>query len=185
MNKYLKAFLGTRSCEDVVALFARYGGAAKEITESWGMLEAAYNHAPFRLNDCKVFIVGDGCSPRTGGMFAFYTKATVESIDPNFNMEHWEQFCSRHEKLGNPVQRLKLHKDVIENLTLDGEEKDVLVVWPHSHANMNSLKLVNQANRCDIALPCCEPLPPNWASIPHITYVDRHIASPKNCVHIF
>ena len=78
MNKYHKRFLNSFTSENVIALFSRYKGAAKEITESWGMLEAA-KLVTDKIGEHIVIIAGDGCSPRTGAIFAYFTKADVES----------------------------------------------------------------------------------------------------------
>lgn len=79
VNKYHSRFLRTRAAENVLGIFSRFNNAHKEITESWAMLEAAKKHGPPLDENCEVFVVGDGGSPRTGAIFAYYTKARVVS----------------------------------------------------------------------------------------------------------
>lgn len=184
MNKYHKAFLSQFASENIIGLFSRYKGAAKEITESWGMLEAARKFIP-GLDDCLVVIVGDGCSPRTGALFAYMTKAEVISIDPAFNMAHWEEHVQKQTAMGFSPKRLRLIMDKLENVEIDCEGKPLLVIWPHSHANMNDGTLNNYSKRHDIAMPCCVQIPPAWMSIPHIVFDDYHVISPRRSIHIW
>lgn len=182
MNRYHNRFLSSFTAENVIGLFSRYGGAAKEVTESWAMLEAAKKVIP-NIGEYYIIVVGDGCSPRTGALFAYFTKAKVLSIDPNFNLDHWKEHVEKQTAMGFPPQRITLIKDKVENLEVDGLGKPVLVVWPHSHADMNSLKLKNYESRVDIAMPCCTPIPKNWMERPHIFYEDFHVMSPKRGIH--
>ena len=183
-NYYHKRFLNSKCSSSILALFARYKGAWKEVTESMACLETAKKYI-HNLKDYHVVVVGDGCSPRTGALFAYMTKATVISVDPNFNEEHYLQFCKNQEAIGYPVERLKIVKDYIENCTIDCEGKPVLVIWPHSHANMNHCHVYNFTKRIDIAMPCCKKIPNGWMNAPHITFRDNNILSPKNIFHIW
>lgn len=184
MNLYHKRFLTSFSCENVIALFSRYRGSAKEITESWAMLEAAKRFEP-NLDVCMVVVVGDGCSPRTGALLAYFTKAHVVSVDPNFNMEHWREHATKQTAMGFPPQRIRLIKDKIENVEIDCLGKPTLVLWPHSHADMNGARLVNFASRMDISMPCCVPPPRGWLERPHLTYQDFNVASPHRTMRIW
>jgi len=184
-NYYHRKFLESFASENIIALFSRYKGSSKEITESWAMLEAAKKHVP-DIDNKSVIVVGDGCSPRTGALFAYFTKAFVFSIDPQFNLDHWNEHCDKQRKMGFPVQRLRIYKDKLEN-TLFSFHSDIVVVWPHSHADMNvSLKnFCLTGNRWDIAMPCCEPIPSNWMREQHICYEDFNVLSPKRTIHIW
>lgn len=185
MNLYHRKFLSTLSAENVVGLFSRYKGGYKEITESWGMLEAGINYVP-DLSNRLIVVIGDGCSPRTGAIFAYHTKAEVISIDPELNQDHWDEHCKKQAGMGFPVQRLTALKCKIEDLRLNCKGKSVLVVWPHSHASMNTLVLENKGiSRIDIAMPCCIPIPNQWMRKPHTVYEDVHIESPKRTIHIW
>ena len=184
MNKYHKRFLSSFAAENIIGLFSRYRNGAKEVTESWGMLEAAWKFQP-DIDNCTIVVVGDGCSPRTGALFAYFTKANVISVDPNFNIDHWNEHFQKQSDMGYEPQRIVLIKDKIENIEIDCHGKNTLVLWPHSHANMLFLKIKNHLNVCDIALPCCVPIPKPLLRIPHITYEDINIASPKRIIHIW
>lgn len=184
MNRYHKLFLESFTAENIIGVFSRYRGGPKEITESMGMLEAAKKYGP-KLNEAIVYVIGDGCSPRTGSIFAYFTKANVNTVDPNFRMDHWTEHCEKQTAMGFPVQRLHLWKDKIENLLFDSEGKDIVVVWPHSHASMNAQFVTNYKSRTDIALPCCVPVPATWMLKPHLIYQDKEIETQKNIVHIW
>jgi len=184
MNYYHKKFLSSLSSADVLPLFTRYKGSAKEITESWGMLEAASVNFP-NLKDYFIIVVGDGCSPRTGSLFAYFTKAEVLSIDPNFNENHWEEFIRKQKAIGQEVQRLTVVKNKVENMAIDCMGRKTIIVWPHSHADMRNVILFNCLERNDIAMPCCIPIPKMFLSQPHLHYVDYNIESEKRNVHIW
>lgn len=183
-NKYIERFLNSFSSECIIGVFSRYKNVAKEITESYSLLEAARRFVP-NVNECVVIIVGDGCSPRTGVMFSYFTKAEVISVDPGFNLTHWEDHVDKQTKMGFPPQRIKLIKDKIENVEINCEGKRCVVVWPHSHADMLDTNIKNYQERVDIALPCCVPIPSKLMEIPHIVYEDNAILSPKKIIHIW
>ena len=184
MNKYHKRFLDSFAAENVVALFSRYKGAHKEITESWSLLEAAKAHVP-NINEHTVIVIGDGCSPRTGALFAYFTKCKVISVDPNFNLSHWEEHKNKQESMGVPVQRLTLIKDKIENIEFKDLNKDVLLLYPHSHADMNKINLPKGSRVTIIAMPCCVAIPRNFMEVPHKMWKDYNVLSPKNEIHIW
>lgn len=183
MNKYHKKFLESFASENVIGLFSRYRGSAKEITESWAMLEAARNVT----NVCNsiVVVVGDGRSPRTAALFAYFTKAETISIDPDLNLNHWKDHCEKQRNMGFPVERISVIKDKIENVEIDCKGKQCVVVWPHSHAPMNATRLLNYKNRIDIAMPCCVDIPINWKNTPHKMYVDDNVESPHKKIYIW
>jgi hypothetical protein len=184
INPYLKRFLNSFASENVIGIFSRYRNAHKEITESWAMLEAAKKHVE-NLNDSLVVVVGDGCSPRTGVIFAYFTKADVISIDPLFNLNHWYDHCDKQTKMGFEPQRITVFAMKAEDCSVDCNGKDCVVIWPHSHAPMNNTKIFNYKSRTDISMPCCVAIPKNWASTPHTTYDDYNVLSPKKTVHIW
>lgn len=184
MNLYHKRLLSSNSAENVIGLFSRYKGAAKEVTESWGMLEAAIKYVQ-DLNECLVVVVGDGCSPRTGALLAYLTRADVISVDPNMNMRHWEEHVGKQTAMGYPPQRLRVIADRIENIEIDCEGRSCVVLWPHSHANMEHTRIMNHAKRTDIAMPCCVPIPKKWMEKPHIVFDDYNVLSPKRSIHVW
>ena len=183
--KYLAEFLSTFTTECVIGLFTRYKDRApKEITESWGMLQAAKKFVP-NLDNKLVFVIGDGASPRTGALFAYYTKATVVSIDPAMNLDHYKIWYDRQVAVKETPQRLTVLKEKAENYKPSCNNKDILVVWPHSHADMNSFEPVGYSTRADIALPCCVKIPNKWLSRPHTKFSDENIMSEKNIVFVW
>lgn len=185
MNSYHKRFLESFCAENIIGLFSRYRGGAKEITESFAMLEAARKYVP-NLGDYKVVIVGDGRSPRTGAMFAYYTKADVISLDPQMNMEHWDQHCKKQAAMGFRVQRLAALSCRVEELDINCDGKPLLVVWPHSHADMNAVRYFNSTGkRIDIAMPCCTKVPVEFMRKPHLCYEDPNVESPKRTIRIW
>lgn len=184
MNIYHKRFLSSLAAENIVGLFSRYKGAHKEITESWAMLEAAKKFVS-ELDRHLIVVVGDGCSPRTGVVFAYFTKADVLSIDPNFNMAHWNEHVFKQTVMGFPPQRIQVIKDKIENIGIDCCGRPCVIVWPHTHADMGNTKINNYTNRTDIAMPCCVPIPKAWMEKQHIVFDDYNILSPKRTIHIW
>lgn len=183
-NKYHTRFLNQFSTENIVGLFSRYKGSAKEVTESWGMLEAAKKINPCFSNTI-VIIVGDGCSPRTGAIFAYNTKATVISVDPNMNIDHWTDHCEKQAGMGFPVRRLMVSRAKIEDFIFDCQGRDCIVVFPHSHADMRRVYVENYGQLAYIAMPCCVPIPGRFQQLVHLTYDDKNILSPKRTVHIW
>lgn len=184
MNKYHKNLLESMSCENVIGLFSRYKGAAKEVTESWAMLEAA-NRYVLHLDSHQIIVVGDGCSPRTGAIFAYFTKAEVTSIDPAFNLAHWDEHVTKQTGAGFSPQRLTVVKDYVDKTSIDCGGRPALVIWPHSHAHMSECRPINCGPRTDIAMPCCVKIPDSWMRKPHITYDDQHVISPKRTIHVW
>lgn len=184
MSQYLIRFLNSRSAENLMPLFTKCGKPAKEITESFGMVEAAKKFCP-ELWKWKCIVVGDGKTPRTGAMMSFYTGADVISVDPEA-YEELPSFYAVNRALGAVPKRLEIAKSRIEDIDLihcDG--KPVVVLWPHSHADMDKCQVVNCERRVDIALPCCVPIKKAWLEKPHIHYVDYSILSPKREIFIW
>lgn len=184
MNKYHERCLRSFAFGDIAEMFCRYKGGAKEVTESWAMLEAAKLYFP-SIGDYKVVVVGDGASPRTGCLLAYMTKADVISIDPELNMKHWNWWLDRKIKLGEPPKRLEVRQCKIEDTEIDCDGKKLLAIWPHSHAPMNGINAVNYTSRADIAMPCCVPIPSNFMARHHIAFDDFNVESPKRMVHIW
>jgi len=183
-NKYHKRFIESFSSENVIGIFSRYKNASKEITESWAMLEAARKYSGFELK-CRVVVVGDGCSPRTGMIFAYYTKCKVISVDPRFNMMHWMDHLAKQTKMGFKPERISIRVARIEDLKIDALDNNLIVIWPHSHAKVGSDKITGYNSRVDIAMPCCTPIPKKWMEIPHLVYDDYNVLSPKRTIHVW
>ena len=148
------------------------------------MLEAAHQYT-VELDKFLIIVVGDGCSPRTGAVFAYLTKAKVVSVDPQFNLSHWQEHVDKQSGMGFPIQRLRIIRDCVAKTSIDCGGRPVLVVWPHSHANMNECNPVNCGPRTDISMPCCVDIPKNWMMRLHMTYEDGYVESPKRTIHIW
>ncbi len=186
MNRYHELFFRSASAENLVNLFSRYKGGPKEITESLGLLHAARRLYGSDFSNTTVVVVGDGNSPRTGACFAYLTNAKfVYSIDPEMNLVHWEEHYEKQTKMGYRPERLAVIKQKVEDINwVEDLSSDLLVVWPHSHAGMNDTSKKFKVNsRADLAMPCCVPIPRNWASTPHISFTDPQILSPHNTIH--
>ena len=177
-------FLESFSSENIVGLFSRYKGSAKEISESMGCL---YAFRKLNLDSSKtiVLVVGDGASPRTGAIISYFTKASVISVDPNINLDHWQDHCGKQGGMGYPVKRLLVYKDKIEDLLFDCWHRHCVIILPHSHADMRKIFVENYSSVSVISLPCCVPIPSTYARIPHMTYEDADITSDKRTFHIW
>lgn len=181
MNTYIKHFLNTKASSQVLPLFNKGKNVCKELTESWGCLEAAKKYCK-DLSDCIVYVIGDGSTPRTAALFAFYTGAQCFSVDPALNLPFYNMWVEKERP-----QRLSIMKKKIEEIgPQECNNKRLLVIWPHSHAPMKeSLGLfINYESRTDIILPCCVQIPHSFMKYPHIIYADNYILSPKNYMHI-
>lgn len=184
INPYIKRFIDSFTSECVIALFNRYKNASKEITESWGCFQAALDNIE-NVSSHKVIVIGDGASPRTGSIFSYFSKADVVSVDPAINIDHWNEHKERQHRIGNPIQRLEVIKDKVENVIFNCDNIGVIVVWPHSHANMNNIQMINHGTVHHIAMPCCVKIPPSFANVKHIAYVDENVLSPHNKIYIW
>lgn len=184
MNKYIRQFFRMSSADNLTPLFSGSKRSAKEITESLAMQDAAIRFHKYPFEETTVIVVGDGSLPRTGAIFAYTTKANVTSVDPELNNAKWETHKLQQAAMGYPIQRLEVIKNYIENLEFDLADKHCIVVWPHSHADMNHTRITAKT-RMDIAMPCCQRIPDNWEARPHISYRDFCVSSPKNKVYIW
>lgn len=183
-NKYHTRFLESYSAENLVALFSRYKKSAKEVTESYAMV-VAYREYLTR-NDTVCVVVGDGGSPRTGAFLAYYTNAKVISIDPNMNMTHWAEHKNKQAKMGFPVKNLTVVQGNVEDFSIQlKEHQHCCLVYPHSHADMRRIQVVGTKSVSCISMPCCVPIPDTLMRIPHVTYSDQHVISPKRVIHIW
>lgn len=172
--KYIEHFLATNCAAELLNL--KLFPNMKEITESWGCFEATHKlESPFNWDNPEVtcVVVGDGHRPRTGAMFAFRTKWSVISIDPEF-----------HPKTYN-VDRLSLIKRHVQNCSLDLGGRPTILVLPHSHANWENITegIKDWGDLAIISLPCCVKF--NIPFTPMHQYDDMAILSPMRQVSIF
>ena len=150
----------------------------KEITESMGAyyaLKFLANKINIRLdNTCLAVCVGDGSTPRTGGLLAFRTKIDCLSIDPNLRDFNWE------------IDRLSCVRSKVEDVNyLFYQYNHVFIVMVHSHAPLKpTLEHIRTTqNRHLIVIPCCDHN--QILSQPGYVYRDNRIESPMNLVYIW
>jgi len=184
VNAYHSKFLNSYSAENIVGIFSRYKGSSKEITESWGMLEALCRKTKIH-EDQLVIVVGDGSSPRTAALVSYFTRAEVISVDPAMNMDHWEEHKKKQSDMGFPVRRMIVLKARIEDLEIYAEGRPCTVIFPHSHANMLRVRLVDPGVIDYISMPCCKKIHPVLMELEHSIYTDQNILSPKNEIHLW
>lgn len=151
---------------------------AKEITESMGAFRALITHVPSAhrsRKDYTVVVVGDGNTPRTAGLCAFYSAWRCVSVDPRMKSPlRWPV----------RIQRLEVHKCRIEDvpLRIDG---DGAILAVHSHAPLRAtLRYVTfTGSRALVAIPCCVRELPEVE--PDATFSDPGIWSEKRTVHVW
>lgn len=179
MNDYIKWLLNSRSAPLSLPYFLPNKNATKEITESVGCFMAA-KEIDYPLDKSIVIVAGDGIAPRTGAIFALYSKAVVHSIDPLLRPKAEHQF-----QLENIFGYAKKGEDV----KVDCGGKRVLIVLPHSHCPMpEAVKIPFNYSRMDIVnLPCCVPVPGKFLTKENSAriYVDKNILSGKNMIYIW
>lgn len=168
-TEYINRFIKMKCAADLLRL--RMFPDAKEVTESFGMINACKN-LPLEFNDrsrsdINVVVVGDGVRPRTGALFAHLTRWNCVTIDPIMVEEVW------------PIHRLKCYKKKVEDVKLhfDGP---LIIVLPHSHAKPSIClsNITTSSLLCVINMPCC--VPSDILHFEHISYKDGRIWSPKN-----
>jgi len=153
---------------------------AKEITESFGAYNAVRKHLQndYSFTDKTVtcYVIGDGCKPRTGAVFAFRTAWKVLSIDPK---------CSLPDGEHPQIDRLWTIKARIEDLQFKHHpQSKVLVVCVHSHALLsNVLGAICMDDFTIVNIPCC--VPSDLTEEPNIIYQDWGITSPERTVEIY
>lgn len=144
----------------------------KEVTESFGAFEAVVKLGlDFNDPSINIVCVADGSTPRTAATFAFRTKWTCYSIDPQLSNRPWNQMISR----------LTAMKTKVEDWHFDTSDKVVLVAV-HSHVALSAaIKSIVTPQLAVVAIPCC--LPQYVPGVPHSAeYNDKHMWSPKNLV---
>jgi hypothetical protein len=149
---------------------------AKEVTESFACFDAT-THLPdgFEWNrpEITVFVIGDGHKPRTAATFALRTKWTAFSIDPVLAPKSYT------------FQRLNCRRMKIEEFPEIKCQDPVLIVLPHSHADINvCLEKIKAPKRAVITIDCCvRNIIKDKA--PDIEYVDENIWSPQNLIRVW
>ena len=174
-RKYFDDFLRLQCATDMIEddLFPN----AKEITESF----AAYHAVKNLLNDTSelgnpninVICVGDGRTPRTGAVFAYRSRWSVWSIDPQMKV--------RGKYKG--IERLTCIPEKIENHAFDCDF-ETYIVCVHSHASIEAtLDAIKAPVRHLITMPCC--VPHGFSRIPDRDYEDWGVWSPDRRVMVW
>lgn len=190
-TRYINYFLSWIAATELMPFFrASKGTSAKEVTESIACYEAVRKHIGLDPKDenVNVLVVGDGVKPRTASIFAYLTKWEATSIDPLMNKEWFENLRDEKARWGIPVRNLYACAGNAEQLIFDYEGKDLILVFPHSHAPMEKV-LERYRGKCKslhiVSMPCCEPQSTTLLKIPHIHYVDENVWSAKNQIYVW
>lgn len=144
---------------------------AKEVTESLSAYRATQRKLDVKSEDKVIHVIADGSTPRTGALFAFLTKWTIFSIDPQMK-DAWVTQSA--------VDRLCCIRDCIENVYLDLPKPDLLVLV-HPHVTYELIRSLYPDTPM-IVIPCCVQWPIE-KSVKN--YTDHGIWSPKNEVLIY
>lgn len=193
---YLDEFIGLTCAPDLLAL--KLFPNAKEITESMAMFQAVVRTArgvDTKDKKTKLFVIGDGSTPRTAAMFAFRTSWSCWSIDPALSM------TTNH----FTIKRLSLIKDKVESIngdylstlqeTIADGGRNILVL-PHAHVPHSSLEklfpdVTNWSAKTNmvVTMPCCHPFKEQqetWhGRKPDIVYHDWRVHSPEREIRIW
>ena len=172
--RYINEMMGCSCFPDLLSMKIFPDG--KEITESCGAYSFFRDrqHELFLLSDSDVtcIVVGDGCTPRTGAMFAFRTKWHCHSIDPEMK---W--------KNNSRVDRLTCYTKKVEDFGELHFEK-LALIHVHSHARLEESVARFTANkRVVLSIPCC--VAQERERPPDIEYKDRGIWSPENLLKVW
>lgn len=175
--KHVSNYLSSRASADIQNLgIWPITATTKEVSETMGMVSAIREHG-FSEEEALCFVVGDGKKPRTGVCISFFEKNyTVTSIDPDME---WDN---------NTVRGLSCHKSKIEQLSFDCQNKPVVIVHPHSHAEIKaSLKSIHNWHKlCLISMPCCVKDKIDGTGLKNIySYKDHAIFSPHNLINVY
>lgn len=174
-RRYMDAFVRLKCAPDLLA--HGWYPNAKEISESMAALEAARQALGVRRfgdEETTLIAPGDGCSPRTAGLFAYMTRWDCFAVDPRMRGQ------GRHPT----VKRLTLVPRRAEDFGLN-PRKRVVVAAVHSHANLAAaVAPFMGAERLDvIAIPCC--VDQTLARPPDKRWIDFGILSPEREVMVW
>lgn len=176
--RYFNQLLNLKCTPDLLS--ANVFPNAKEVTEAFGIYNAAKRNIPLELSDPNVIaiVVGDGSTPRCGAVFAFRTQWSVISIDPQLSTFKVNHGIKRLQCIADKIENLKSFKAITYN--------KVLIIMPHSHANMDTtLNMIKGKTRHLICSPCCQSLIPSRYPLPDISYDDWGIWSPERNIQIW
>lgn len=192
--RYVHHFFSLNCAQELIPFFVGCKKrAAKEVTESFGMLACAQEEFG-DLKDWVIICVGDGKRPRTGATFRYVTKAHwVYSIDPATDTDWFDnELASKYRVNPRRMSPLPYKAEEMAKM-VDCEGKHCLIASVHSHSDLrHDLNIpYNYASLNAISLPCCKNIPPKlllkeFATRTNLkTYSDEHIMSPKNQLYIW
>lgn len=180
--RYINRFISLNCSADI--MIAKLFPNAKEISESMAAVAAVEKHiCDGKLSkykdDTAVLCVGDGFTPRTASLFAFMTRWTCYSVDPNMASIHGASSFR-----GIEIQRLHVIGERIEDCNIDLRGyRNVVLVGVHSHSNNDNLLRGAQFTCAhSVMMPCCVHQPP--MSDNYIEYRDDAVWSPHNKITI-
>lgn len=179
--RYVNRFISLDSLEE----FGKYNlfPNVKEVTESFGMYNAVAsyvcgsdNNINTKNDNVRLFVVGDGVTPRTAGLFAFMTKWKCWSIDPELRKNNY-----------SGIKRLHIIHEKIEDWEPSQQnnwnDSYHIILMPHSHADIKpTWKRLHNNKTWLLTMPCCVH---HEMSLPCIEFKDPHVASPKNNIKIY
>lgn len=188
---YLDEFISLTCAPDM--LIRKLFPNAKEITESMGMFQAVVRVAKSENTKderVKLFVIGDGNTPRTAAMFAFRTSWFCWSIDPA--LKNYQQ------RIEKPIRGLNTSPYKFEELEYGHlayikaaikEPGRKILVLPHAHISHSVLEEVFDENTLVVTMPCCYPFKEQqetWhGRKPDIIYHDWRIHSPEREIRIW
>lgn len=196
MRGHINRFFSLKCGPDILPFFqnSHPERVSKELTESFAMWRAAADVLKLDNQETIIaIVVGDGVRPRTASLLAHVTQWNCFSIDPQMDMAWFNQYAQERVQLNVPLQRLHPFAMKAADLKIDCNGFRALVVMPHSHALVEeSLKVPFNYSRLDaISMPCCKQVEPKYLSKDFVmkhdvkTYVDEHVWSPKNTIHVW
>ena len=172
--KHISNYISSNASADIQLLgIWPVSGTTKEVSETMGMVEAVREHG-FN-EDSMCLVVGDGRKPRTGVCLAFFTdNYKIISVDPDMIFEPKFE-----------IRNFKFVKDKIENVSVDCEGKPLLIVHPHSHAEIarSVSSVYNYSKIAVISMPCCVPDKCDFEKV--YSYRDSAIFSPHNLINVY
>lgn len=188
--RYLNAFIDLKCAPDLLEL--KMFPNAKEITESMAMYAAVAKLLPKRGEDLgselhKVFVIGDGSTPRTAAIFAFRSRWQCFSIDPLLKEASRFMRVNRLHLFPCKVQELGEERRIQEAV---GREGYNIVVLPHAHVGLDDVAAIIPNPDFIVAMPCCNPHAKNqelwhgaWGY--DYSYADWGIHSPHRTIRVW
>lgn len=188
--RYLDEFIKLKCAPDLLAL--KVFPNAKEITESMGaynvMRKYLLHLKEYELGNDNIccLMIGDGCTPRTGALFAFRTNWQIYSIDPRLRVTGKPTILNGWKLL--TISRLTICPVKAEDFRFQlPVYKKIIIVAVHSHASLKkTVKNIKQQFKGTIdiiSIPCC--VSDDLDRQPDVSYLDWGIHSEKRRINIY